>query len=81
VGAKPLYLSCSLIIEEGLDKSILEKVILSMKKTAQKARVKIVTGDTKVVGKGSADKIYQYLRNWHHCRRNRFRKRKDKNWR
>lgn len=58
MGAKPLYLSCSLIIEEGLDKSILKKIILSMKKTAQKARVKIVTGDTKVVGKGSADKIF-----------------------
>ncbi len=58
MGAKPLYLSCSLIIEEGLDRSILEKIILSMKKTAQKAGVKIVTGDTKVVGKGSADKIF-----------------------
>ncbi|OGC83296.1 MAG: hydrogenase expression/formation protein HypE [candidate division Zixibacteria bacterium RBG_16_43_9] len=58
MGAKPLYLSCSLIIEEGLDKSILEKIILSMKKTAQKAGVKIVTGDTKVVGKGSADKLF-----------------------
>jgi hydrogenase expression/formation protein HypE len=58
MGAKPLYLSCSLIIEEGLDKSILEKIVFSMKKTAQNARVKIVTGDTKVVGKGSADKIF-----------------------
>ncbi|MCJ7497646.1 MAG: hydrogenase expression/formation protein HypE [candidate division Zixibacteria bacterium] len=58
MGAKPLFLSCSLIIEEGLDKSILQKIILSMKKTAQKARVQIVTGDTKVVEKGSADKIF-----------------------
>ncbi len=58
MGAKPLFLSCSLIIEEGLDKSILKKIVLSMKKTAQKARVQIVTGDTKVVEKGSADKIF-----------------------
>lgn len=58
MGATPLYLSCALIIEEGLDKSFLEKIILSMKKTAQKAGVKIVTGDTKVVGKGSADKLF-----------------------
>jgi hydrogenase expression/formation protein HypE len=58
MGAKPLFLSCSLIIEEGLDKSILQKIVLSMKKTAQKARVQIVTGDTKVVEKGSADKIF-----------------------
>jgi len=58
MGAKPLVLSCSLIIEEGLDQSILQKIILSMKKTAEKARVQIVTGDTKVVEKGSADKIF-----------------------
>lgn len=58
MGAKPVYLSCSLIIEEGLDRSILEKIILSMKKTAQKAGVQIVTGDTKVVGKGGADKLF-----------------------
>ncbi|MCJ7509126.1 MAG: hydrogenase expression/formation protein HypE [candidate division Zixibacteria bacterium] len=58
MGARPLFLSCSLIIEEGLDQAILEKVILSMKKTAQKAKIQIVTGDTKVVEKGSADKIF-----------------------
>jgi len=58
MGAKPLFLSCSLIIEEGLDQDILQKIILSMKKTAQKAGVQIVTGDTKVVEKGSADKIF-----------------------
>jgi len=58
MGAKPLILSCSLIIEEGLDQDILKKIILSMKKTAQKAKVQIVTGDTKVVEKGSADKIF-----------------------
>lgn len=58
MGAKPLFLSCSLIIEEGLEQNILEKIILSMKKTAQKAKVRIVTGDTKVVEKGSADKVF-----------------------
>lgn len=58
MGAKPLFLSCSLIIEEGLEKKILEKIILSMRKTAQHAQVQIVTGDTKVVEKGSADKLF-----------------------
>lgn len=58
MGAKPLILSCALIIEEGLDQSILQKIILSMKKTAQQAKVQIVTGDTKVVEKGSTDKIF-----------------------
>ena len=58
VGAKPLFLSCSLIIEEGLEQNILKKIVLSMKKTAQRAKVQIVTGDTKVVEKGSADKIF-----------------------
>lgn len=58
MGAKPLFLSCSLIIEEGLDKTILRKIILSMKETARQAKVKIITGDTKVVEKGSADKLF-----------------------
>jgi hydrogenase expression/formation protein HypE len=58
MGAKPLVLSCSLIIEEGLDQAVLEKILLSMKKEAQEAQVQIVTGDTKVVERGSADKIF-----------------------
>lgn len=58
MGAKPLFLSCALIIEEGLDKKILHKIILSMKKTASEAKVMIITGDTKVVGKGNVDKIF-----------------------
>lgn len=58
MGAKPLFLSCSLIIEEGLEQNILEKIILSMKKAAQIAKVQIVTGDTKVVEKGSADEVF-----------------------
>ena len=58
MGAKPLFLSCSLIVEEGLDKTILRKIILSMKETARQAKVKIITGDTKVVEKGGVDKLF-----------------------
>ncbi len=57
-GAKPLYLSCGFIIEEGFPISDLEKIVASMQKTAQDAGVNIVTGDTKVVEKGNADGIY-----------------------
>jgi hydrogenase expression/formation protein HypE len=57
-GARPLYLSLALIIEEGLEFDWLEKILLSIKKTARQNRVKIVTGDTKVVPKGQGDKIY-----------------------
>ena len=57
-GAKPLYISVGFIIEEGLSINDLEKIVQSMAKTANEAGVKIVTGDTKVVEKGSCDKIY-----------------------
>jgi hydrogenase expression/formation protein HypE len=57
-GAVPRYLSLSLIIEEGLLISDLEKVVDSIKKTAAEAGVEIVAGDTKVVNKGSADKLF-----------------------
>jgi len=57
-GATPLYLSCSFIIEEGMPLSLLEKIVFSMKKASAIARVDIVTGDTKVVNKGAADKIF-----------------------
>ena len=58
MGADPLYLSCGLILEEGLEISVLKKVLRSMKEAADYAGVKIVTGDTKVVEHGSADKIF-----------------------
>lgn len=58
MGAKPLYLSCGIIMEEGFDKSALKKIIASMKLAANKAKVEIVTGDTKVVERGAADKIF-----------------------
>jgi hydrogenase expression/formation protein HypE len=58
MGARPLFISCGLIIEDGFDYETLEKIILSMKKTASEAGVQVVTGDTKVVEKGAADKIF-----------------------
>ena len=57
-GAKPLYLSLALIIEEGLPVADLKIILTSIKKAAAEAEVKIVTGDTKVVDKGSADKLF-----------------------
>ncbi|OQY00567.1 MAG: hydrogenase expression/formation protein HypE [Desulfobacteraceae bacterium 4572_130] len=57
-GAEPLYLSAGLILEEGFLLSDLEKILKTMAKAANKAGVKIVTGDTKVVPRGNADKIF-----------------------
>jgi hydrogenase expression/formation protein HypE len=57
-GARPLYLSLSFIIEEGLPAVDLQKVLFSIKDTADEAGVKIVTGDTKVVNRGSADRLF-----------------------
>jgi hydrogenase expression/formation protein HypE len=57
-GAIPLYLSLSLIIEEGLPLSELTKIVKSIKAAAEEAGAKIVTGDTKVVNRGSADKLF-----------------------
>jgi hydrogenase expression/formation protein HypE len=57
-GAKPQYLSLALILEEGLDWEDLKKILNSIKKAAVKARVKVITGDTKVVRRGQGDKIY-----------------------
>lgn len=58
VGAKPRYLSCALIIEEGLDIAELKEILESIKSSADIAGVSIVCGDTKVVSKGSCDKIF-----------------------
>jgi len=57
-GARPLWLSCGMIIEEGFEIETLEKIVISMQKTAQSAGVQIVTGDTKVVGHGEADGLF-----------------------
>ncbi len=57
-GAQPLYLSLAFIIEEGLSQSALSQIVDSVQKAAQEAGVKIVAGDTKVVHRGSADKLF-----------------------
>ncbi|MEE9618207.1 MAG: AIR synthase related protein, partial [Anaerolineae bacterium] len=57
-GATPLYLSAGFILEEGLELADLERVVASMAATAQDAGVQIVTGDTKVVDHGKADKLF-----------------------
>lgn len=58
MGAKPKYLTCSVIIEEGFSMRELEKIVRSMKKELEVNGAKIVTGDTKVVPRGSVDKIF-----------------------
>jgi hydrogenase expression/formation protein HypE len=57
-GAAPLYLSCALILEEGLPMATLERTLASMRRAASEAGVPIVTGDTKVVDRGKGDGIY-----------------------
>ena len=57
-GAKPLYLSCAMVLEEGLPVETLRRVVASMKRVAAEAGVHIVTGDTKVVERGAADKLF-----------------------
>ena len=57
-GATPLYLSAGFVLEEGFSLAELETIVISMAEAARKAGVMIVTGDTKVVGKGQCDKIF-----------------------
>lgn len=57
-GAIPRYLTLGLILESGLPMSALRRVIRSIRAAAEEADVKIVAGDTKVVGKGAADQIF-----------------------
>jgi len=58
MGARPLYLSVGLILEEGFSKAELSLILDSMRTAAEGAGVKIVTGDTKVVPKGKGDRIF-----------------------
>ncbi|UTJ07712.1 hydrogenase expression/formation protein HypE [Arcobacter roscoffensis] len=58
MGAKPKYLTCSVIIEEGFEVDKLETIVNSMKIELEKNGAKVVSGDTKVVPKGSVDKIF-----------------------
>ncbi|MBP6214563.1 MAG: hydrogenase expression/formation protein HypE [Chitinophagaceae bacterium] len=57
-GAIPQYLSLSFIIEEGLTMKEFWEILVHIKEATQKAKIKIVTGDTKVVEKGKGDKIF-----------------------
>ncbi len=57
-GAKPLFMSCSLIIEEGFAIKDLQRILHSMQNTARQAGIHIVTGDTKVVDKGKGDGLF-----------------------
>jgi len=58
MGAKPLYLSCAFVIEEGFPMDKLEEYAAAMEKTAKEAGVRIVAGDTKVAGKGQVDHLF-----------------------
>ncbi len=57
-GARPIALSLGLIIEEGLELDVLDRVLDSVGRTAQENNVEIVTGDTKTVEAGAADKLF-----------------------
>ncbi len=58
LGARPWYLTVAFILEEGFGLKDLERIIVSMSRAAEKAGVRIITGDTKVVPKGAVDKIF-----------------------
>ncbi len=57
-GARPLFISCGLIIEEGLPMEVLRAVARSMRQAADEAGVQVVTGDTKVVERGKGDGVF-----------------------
>jgi hydrogenase expression/formation protein HypE len=57
-GAEPRFLSLALILEEGLDAAVLDRVIRSVRTAAKAAGIRVVTGDTKVVRRGQGDKVY-----------------------
>lgn len=57
-GGKPLYLTLGLIIEEGFSIEMLERILYSIRDEALNGRLKILSGDTKIVPKGNADGIY-----------------------
>ncbi len=58
MGARPLYLTCAFVIEEGLEIEELRRIAEAMKKTADEVGVRIVAGDTKVAGKGQVDGVF-----------------------
>lgn len=71
-GAIPQYLSCGLILEEGLAFNELDEILHTMSDMAKIANVQIVTGDTKVVKKGEVDKIYINTADWYDSNRDRY---------
>ncbi|MCF8030050.1 MAG: hydrogenase expression/formation protein HypE [Desulfohalobiaceae bacterium] len=58
LGARPRYITCGFLIEEGLPLRDLERIAASMARAAQEADVRVVAGDTKVVTRGAADKLF-----------------------
>lgn len=58
MGARPLYLSCAFVVEEGFSEEELERIAVSLAETARQAGVSIAAGDTKVAGKGQADGVF-----------------------
>lgn len=58
MGARPRYLSCAFILEEGLELEVLERAVADMALAAREAGVQIVTGDTKVVPRGACDSLF-----------------------
>jgi hydrogenase expression/formation protein HypE len=58
MGAIPLYLACSFVIEEGFSVRKLDEIAAAMEKTAGEAGIRIVAGDTKVAGKGQVDGVF-----------------------
>ncbi len=57
-GARPQYLSCGMILEEGLELQVVERIAASMQRAARRAGVQLVTGDTKVVERGKGDGLF-----------------------
>jgi hydrogenase expression/formation protein HypE len=57
-GARPLYMSLAVILEEGFDRNDLRRVVASIREVSLEAGVEIITGDTKVVTRGAVDKIF-----------------------
>lgn len=57
-GARPLYLSCGFILEEGYPMADLKRICSTMAETAREAGVRLVTGDTKVVNRGHGDGVF-----------------------
>lgn len=58
MGAKPLYISCAFVIEEGFPLAKLDRIAAAMAKTAHEVGISIVSGDTKVAGRGQVDGVF-----------------------